>query len=260
MLTLLIAYAGIGVLSGILAGLLGLGGGIIIVPALIGLGYSVHIATGTSLAIVVLTSISAAWSHHKHHSVNWHYWLILTPGMIMGVMGGTLLSARLSSAVIRDIFAVFCIILASKIFFIDGKIKKNILLNFSNVLNRIILFLIGLFAGVLAGLLGIGGGVIIIPILMGLGLSMPMVSGTSVACAFPTAVIGAVSSVIAGLHTANLPPYSTGYIYSPAALIIGGISAFMAPVGVALSHRFSEKRVRKIFGVILILIAWQMAR
>lgn len=259
MFILLIASVCVGILSGILAGLLGLGGGIIIVPALVRLGCSMHVAAGTSLAIVALTSVSAAWSHHKHHSVNWYYWFMLAPGMIIGVIGGTLLGDHLSSVMIRYIFAIFCIVLAINMFFSDKETKKNILVNFPKMLTQLILFLAGLLAGILAGLLGVGGGALIIPILMGLGLTMPMVSGTSVACAFPTAVIGAISSAIAGLHAADLPPYSTGYIYWPAALIIGGISSFAAPVGVMLSHRFSEKVVRKIFGAILILIAWQMA-
>lgn len=260
MLILLIAYVLVGILSGIFSGLLGLGGGIIIVPALVALGSSVHVAAGTSLAIVALTSVSAAWSQHKRGSVAWNYWLMLVPGMMIGVLGGALLGHHLSSVIIRDIFAIFCIILSVKMFFSDGEPKNNILLGTPKVLAQLILFLAGLFAGILAGLLGIGGGVVVIPILIGLGLAMPMVSGTSVACAFPTSVIGAIASAVAGLHIANLPPYSTGYIYWPAALIIGVISLFTAPIGVMLSHRFEEKVVKRIFSGVLVLIAWQMAR
>lgn len=249
MFTLFIAYVGVGILSGILSGLLGLGGGIIVVPALVALGNSIHVAAGTSLAIVAITSISAAFSHHKKGSVAWNYWYLLAPGMMIGVIGGTLLGHHLSSGMIRYIFAIFCIILAIKMFIAkNGKIKMP----------QSLLLLGGLLAGILAGLLGVGGGVLVIPILMGLGVAMPIVSGTSVACAFPTALVGAISSAIAGLQAVDLPPYSTGYIYWPAALIVGAVSMFAAPVGVILAHRFPEKIIKRIFGVILVLIAWQM--
>jgi uncharacterized membrane protein YfcA len=215
-----------------------------------------YVSVGTSLAIVTLTTASAAWSQHKRGSVAWNHLKIIIPGMVIGAILGVFLGRYLSSDIIQKIFAAFCLILSIRMFWQKSSRPKK---PWKVLLKKPFLFLVALLAGALSGLIGIGGGAIIIPILMAMGLSMPVVSGTSAACAFPTALTGAIFSVIAGLHSGNLPAYSTGYIYWPAALIIGVISLFAASWGVKLSHRLPEKVVKKIFGGILILIAWQMA-
>lgn len=264
MTLLIIAYLAIGLLAGILSGLLGLGGGVVIVPALVAIftwqkfpsDISMHMAAGTSLAVVMLTTASATWSQHKRKAVAWNYLKYLIPGMVIGAIIGVYLGERLSSQALRYAFAIFCVVLAYRLIF--AKVKP---LNAElRLYSKWALLTIALFAGVLAGLLGIGGGAIVIPLLMWLGLSMPMVSGTSAACAFPTAVTGSIFSMIVGLHYYGLPDYSTGFIYWPAAIILGVGSMIAAPAGVALAHRLPEKTVKRIFALILVLIAWQMSR
>lgn len=264
MITLIIAYIAVGLLSGILSGLIGLGGGIVIVPALVALftwqGFSddvlMHLATSTSLAVVMLTTAMATWFQHKRNAVAWNYLQYLIPAMVVGAVMGVYLGKHLSSHVLRYVFAIFCFVLAVRLLFAkDQSVHSQ-----PQVFSKGILMIVGLLAGALAGLLGIGGGAIVIPILMWLGLSMPMVSGTSAASAFPTAVTGSIASMAVGLHYPGLPAYCTGFIYWPAVVLLGGASILAAPVGVALAHRLPEKIVKRIFAVVLMLIAWQMCR
>lgn len=263
MTLLMIAYLALGLVAGILSGLLGLGGGIVIVPALFAIftwqkfpnDISMHLAAGTSLAIVMLTTASVTWSSHKRNAVAWNYLQYLVPGMIIGAACGVYLGERLSSQVLRYAFAIFCLTLSIRLIFANGK-KRRAEPRFSKPL----LLAVGLFAGTLAGLLGIGGGAVIIPFLMWLGLSMPKVSGTSAASAFPTAVAGTITSMVVGLQYSGLPQYSTGFIYWPAAILLGLSSIVAAPIGVALAHRLPEKIVKQIFAMVLVLIAWQMSR
>lgn len=260
---IIMAYIAIGLLSGILSGLLGLGGGIVIVPALVFIfswqdfpkELYIHMATGTSLAVVMFTTAMAAWSQHKRNSVAWDLIPYLVPGMVLGAILGVISGKYMSAHALRYTFALFCFVLALKLIFAQGESVKVKRVSYS----KQILILIGLLAGALSGMLGIGGGSILIPILMWLGLSMTSVSGTAVACAFPTAVTGTIISILVSLHSTALPPYSTGYIYWPAVFILAIISMLAAPVGVALAHRLPEKIVKRIFGVVLVFIAWKMA-
>jgi len=264
MTLLIIAYLAVGVSAGVLSGLLGLGGGIVIVPALFAIftwqkfpnDISMHMATGTSLAVVMLATASATWSQHKRKAVAWNCLKYLIPGMVIGAIIGVYLGESLSSQVLRYFFAIFCVVLAYRLIFEKAKLLNAKPRDYS----KWVLLAIALFAGALAGLLGIGGGAIVIPLLMWLGLSMPMVSGTSAACAFPTAVTGSIFSMIVGLHYIGLPQYSTGFIYWPAAILLGVGSMVAAPVGVVLAHRLPEKIVKRIFAMVLVLIAWQMSR
>lgn len=264
MVTLIIAYIAVGLLSGILAGLLGLGGGIVIVPALVALftwqdfstDILMHLATSTSLVVVMLTSAIATWSQHQRNAVAWNYLKYLVPGMVVGAIIGVYLGKYLSSHVLRYAFAIFCIALVIRSMFTKHQSEHSLPKGFSNG----VLIIAGLLAGTLAGLLGIGGGAIVIPILMWLGLPMPMVSATSAASVFPTAVTGSILSMAVGSHSSGLPPYSTGFIYWPAVALLGGGSILAAPIGVILGHRLPEKIVKRIFAVVLMLIAWQMCR
>lgn len=259
---LITLYMIIGLLTGILSGLLGLGGGILIVPALAWLfswqnfpsDLSMHMATSTSLAIVMLTTAVTTWSQQKRKAVAWEFLRYLVPGMVLGAIIGTSWGQYLSSQSLRYAFAAFCFILSIKLILTHepSLAVKPI------ITSKAWLFFAGVVAGVLAGLLGIGGGAILIPILMWFGLSMPVVSGTAAACTFPTAVTGTILSIVVGLHISGLPAYSLGYIYLPAVLILGIGSMIAVPVGVALAHRLPEKIVKRIFGVILMLIAWKM--
>lgn len=264
MITLIIAYIAVGILSGILSGLLGLGGGIVVVPGLVVLfawqGFSneilMHLASSTSLVVVMLTSAIATWSQHQRNAVAWNYLLYLVPGMVLGAIIGVYLGKHLSSDMLRYAFSTFCFVLAIRSIFAKSQSEYSQPPGFS----KKVLIIAGLLAGALAGLLGIGGGAIVIPLLMGFGLSMPMVSATSAASVFPTAVTGSLFSVSASIHYPGLPPYCTGFIYWPAVILLGGASILAAPIGVALAHRLPEKIVKRIFAVVLMLIAWQMCR
>lgn len=252
----IIAYIFIGIFSGILSGLLGLGGGIVVVPALMAMNFSIHTAVGTSLAIITFTTASAVWAQQKRGAVSWRHLRILIPAMVLGAIFGVWLGQYLASSYIKIIFAVFSVLLSLKMFFDNQSAQEN---QWKYLTRRSVMFSVALIAGGLAGLLGIGGGVLVIPILIALSLPMPVVSGTSAACAFPTALTGTIFTILANSHIHPGAPFSNGLIYWPAALIIGLVSLFSAPIGVSLSHRLPEKIVKRIFGVVLLIIAWQMA-
>lgn len=264
MLTIIICYFIIGLLAGILSGLLGLGGGVVIVPALMILfekqnflpANLMHLAIGSSLAIVMFATMMTTYSQHKRKALAWNLLKVMIPGTVLGAIIGVVLGKQLSTQFLSYVFAAFCFLLAIKMLIGKENVQEH---KKPQSPHPFILLGTAIVAGILAGLLGIGGGAILIPLLIWFGLPMVVVSGTSAACAFPTAFTGAISSIIVGLHTPGLPSYSTGFIYWPAVIIIGMSSMLAAPVGVYLAHHLPEKTIKRIFGGILLVIAWQMA-
>lgn len=258
----LLSYILLGLITGIFSGLLGLGGGVIIVPALVamftwqGMTQNImHLAIGTSLAVMVWTTLMTAWSHNKRGAVNWLLLRWLLPGTILGAAIGVTIARSLSSQGLRHAFAVFTLLLGLKMILgANGQEKKE------RSLNRVWLFLLALVAGILSGILGLGGGVILIPLLLWLGQPMVRASATSAACSFPTALTGALGAVITGWHMAGLPSMSWGYVYWPVAVMLGIASLFGAPIGVRLAHRLPVPTIKRIFGAMLFMVAWQMFR
>ncbi len=266
----ILAYIIIGILTGIMSGLLGIGGGVIMVPALVAiftwqalpqdlspgtrLIYDIQLVTGTSLAAIVMTTLMAAWSHQKRGSVQWSLLKTFIPGTVVGALIGVWLAKQISTHQLQVFFAFFAIALGLRL--IWGANKKERVAK--SPPHPMLLLFFATLVGMLSGMLGLGGGVLLVPIFLWVGITMIQASATSAACAFPTAISGTIMAVITGWHEPGLPALSWGFVYWPAALILGLASLLGAPMGVVLANRLPVAMIKRIFGVVLMLIAVRM--
>lgn len=253
---LIITYAFIGLFAGTLSGLLGIGGGAVIVPALsfafakqnIDETAAVHMAAATSLAIMVLTSQMSVRNHRKKIDIDWSIFYKLLPGILIGVLFGQLLSYHLSGHALKICFAIFLVVVAIRM--LGFEVRENVQ---AKTPNRGIMSLAGLLIGGKSGLLGIGGGAITIPFLTYYQISMRQAIATSALVSFTVASFGALMSL---MHPAHLGvSWATGYIYWPAVIFTAIPSMFASKFGVNLSHRLPIKILRKIFAILLLCTA-----
>jgi len=254
------AYLAVGAMAGFLAGLLGVGGGLIIVPSLIFLFSSqhfpqthlLHLALGTSLASIMFTSVSSLRAHHAHGAVNWKIVRRIAPGIVIGTLLGSGLAALLSSSVLALFFAVFVSFAATQIL-LDIKPKPS-----RQLPGRAGTFLVGIIIGIIFSLVGGGGAILSVPFMLYCNIKTHDAIGTSAAIGFPIAISGAAGYILTGLAQENLPPLSLGFIYLPALLGLMVTSVFTAPFGAKLTHRMPVERLKKIFAVFLYIIAAKM--
>jgi len=252
-----------GLLIGVLSGLLGVGGGLVAVPALVwilarqGVHYDIlmHMAVGTSLAGILFTSLAAIYKFSQQNNIVWVIVKKLVPAVMIGVLFGVYLAHRLSTQNLKIVFGLFVFIVAIHFLF---ERKKN-----QNSENKIFFskgnyFSAGIITGLSAGLMGVGGSVIMIPYLLYKGLNMRQASGTSIACVFPLAFVAVISMTILGWGQQGLPPYSTGYINWPAALSLSIPSVFSVSLGAYLGKRLPQLFLKKIFAVFLIFVSLNM--
>ncbi|MFT6920401.1 MAG: putative membrane protein YfcA [Cognaticolwellia sp.] len=255
-----LACALLGAAVGFFAGLLGIGGGLIIVPVLVYLlpllGISAELAfpmaLATSLASIIFTSTSAAFAHHKNGNIPWPIAQRLVITVAIGAMLGAVIAGMLSLKALTLIFASAVLILAAYMF-LSIKTERSVALPSNWVLQ-----FIGLFTGVLASLMGIAGGAILVPILMYYSLSMRQAIGLATASGIIVALFGALGYVIIGLGQSDLPPWSIGYIYLPALLGIVLTSSLFAPLGVKAGAKLSLPYLKKGFAIFLMLVAIKM--
>ncbi len=254
------AYLAVGAMAGFLAGLLGVGGGLIIVPSLIFLFNSqhfpqthlLHLALGTSLASIMFTSVSSLRAHHAHGAVNWKIVRRIAPGIVIGTLLGSGLAALLSSSVLALFFAVFVSFAATQIL-LDIKPKPS-----RQLPGRAGTSLVGIIIGIIFSLVGGGGAILSVPFMLYCNIKTHDAIGTSAAIGFPIAISGAAGYILTGLAQVNLPPLSLGFIYLPALLGLMVTSVFTAPFGAKLTHRMPVERLKKIFAVFLYIIAAKM--
>ncbi len=258
-----LGYLIIGLCAGLLSGLLGLGGGIVIVPALLALfsqlqfpaEHLMHIVTATSLATIAITASMTTWLQNKRKAVRWSILKWLIPGMMSGAGMGVVIASVLPGHLLKTAFAFFCLLQSGRMLIGNTQLSQT---TPHPRLSLLPALLMAIMIGICAGLLGIGGGVLVIPFLLWYGLEMPVVSATSAASALPTALSGALSAMVVGWHIPGLPKASIGYVYWPAALGIGLASLVAAPLGVWLVHRLPVVLVKRFFGGILLIVAWTM--
>ena len=257
MFTSLVLYLILGALVGIMAGLFGVGGGLIIVPALaitlssqgIFPDIIMHLALGTSLASILLTSLSSVYSHHRHGAVDWPQAVRLSPGVILGAWGGGLFAGELDSTTLQPLFALFELSVAAYMIW-GHKIHQH-----QQGAGPVQYGLGGGVIGIVSSLVGIGGGTMTVPWLMWYGSSIHRAIATSAALGFPIALGGALAYLMSGWNHANLPEGSLGYIYLPALLGITLSSVTFAPLGASWAHKLDTKKLKKIFALLLICLA-----
>jgi uncharacterized membrane protein YfcA len=250
----------LGGLVGVIAGVFGVGGGLVIVPALIwGLPlvgvaelHMTHLAVGTSLATIAITSISSIHAHHKRGGVIWPEFWRLTPGILIGAWLGGVVASVLDGAVLQRLFALFAISVGLRMFLSSKQPQRQ--LQVGNLAKN----LVGSVIGLVSAIVGIGGGSMTVPFLHATGVEMKRAVATSSACGLPIAIAGAASLVAAGWGVSELPPGSSGYVYWPVALIIVISSTVTAPVGAALAHRLPAAQLRRIFALFLLAVGLKL--
>lgn len=256
----LLAFLATGALAGFLAGLLGVGGGLIIVPALVAVfessgfasGHVLHMALGTSLASIVFTSISSLRAHHARGAVRWPVVGRMAAGLALGTFGGAWLAARLPSLGLKWFFVLFAYLVAIQM-----------LAGFKPKPSRQLPKTGGLLAsggliGAVSAFVGIGGGSLSVPFLTLCNLPMQQAVGTSAALGLPIALGGLAGYAFNGAGLAQLPAWSLGFVYLPALAGIVLASFATAPLGAALAHRLPVARLKQCFAALLIVIASRM--
>ncbi len=245
----MLVYLLLGCFAGVIAGLLGVGGGLIIVPILAGLyqwqGFSaehvMQLAVGTSLATIVFTSVSSSWAHHRRGAVNWVIMAQLSLGIIAGGWLGGVLAVWLGGLALAGLFGVFELLVAGQMAFGRGPAAHR---RPPRALRN---SLAGAVIGAFSALLGIGGGTLTVPWLVWHNIDVRHAVATSAACGLPIALIGGLGFVIVGWGRDGLPAGTTGYVYWPAVVAISVASVLSAPLGARLAHRLAPHRLKKVF-------------
>ena len=260
-LEIIFAYCLLGVFAGTMAGLLGVGGGLIIVPALIAIWqttaaggvYDMQMAIGTSLATIVLTSIASVRAHHLRGSVQWDTFWRLTPGIVLGAWLGAALATQMSGETLKSIFGVFELLVAAQMAFGLRPAPHR------GLPGQAGMTLVGSGIGAVSSIIGIGGGTMTVPFLSWCNVTIHKAVGTSAACGLPIAIGGAISYLVLGWGNAALPTWSAGFVYGPALAGIAVTSMLFAPLGAALAHRLSTVVLKRAFaGFLALLGIWML--
>ncbi|MBA1194198.1 sulfite exporter TauE/SafE family protein [Pseudomonas entomophila] len=246
-------YLLLGACAGVLAGLFGVGGGIIIVPVLVfsftlqGVDPSIltHLAVGTSLASIVFTSINAILEHHRKGAVRWPIFAWMTLGILAGALLGAKTASLIQGPSLQKIIGVFAVLVAVQMA-LDLKPKAR-----REVPGKVGLAAAGGVVGWASAIFGIGGGSLTVPFLTWRSLSMQQAVATSSACGLPIALASAASFMLLGWHDERLPAHSLGYVYLPAMVGIAVTSMFFARFGARLAHRLSPRLLKRLFAALL---------
>ncbi len=251
----------VGALVGVMAGLLGIGGGGILVPVFttifiyqhIPMANVVHVALGTSMACITVTSLSSFRAHHANGAVIWKLVKLMWPAIITGTFLATFLAARISSSSLAIFFAAFMAYAAIQMF---RQIKPTT--DTINTTNALELGIVAFGIGAISALVSIGGGSLTVPYLAWRNVDIKKAIGTSAALGFPIALAGTVGYVYNGVASGFSMPYTWGFVYLPAVLFVSITSFFTAPLGAKLTQRLPVKTLKKVFGVLLIGLSLKM--
>lgn len=248
-----LVLAGCGAFAGVVAGLLGVGGGIIVVPVLytllpvVGVGdeLRMHVAVATSLAIIIPTSISSMWSHHKRGGVDWSLFRRLNFGVAIGVVIGVYLGGRASGELLTAVFAAIAMIVAVHMAFLARITVAEKLPGQPG------LSLVGAMIGFFSVLMGIGGGTLSVPIFKLCGTPIRRAVGTGAAIGLVVALPGAIGYAWSGWEMPGLPPYSAGYVSLIGLAIIAPLSMLCAPLGARIAHTIAPVWLSRTFALFL---------
>jgi uncharacterized protein len=258
---LIVELALLGLCTGFLAGLLGIGGGMIMVPFISAIlahrgvpaGLAVKMAIATSMATIIFTSISSVRAHHKRGAVRWDIVRRLAPGIVIGAAIASLgVFALLKGGALALLFALFVGFSATQMLLDRKPQAARTLPGTAGQLGA------GSVIGFLSGLVGAGGGFVSVPFMTWCNVAIHNAVATSSALGFPIALANVVGYVIAGQGVADLPAGSLGYVFLPALLVIATVSVLMAPLGVKVAHALPVKSLKRAFAVILYILSAYM--
>lgn len=249
-----------GCFSGILAGLFGVGGGLVLVPFFLFLfagdgvaeEYLMLMAIATSLATMIVTSVAATLMQQRLGAVIWKTVFALSYGIVMGVIIGAWLADLIAPQYLRICFALYMLYAAMGML-----LASNYKVEYKP-LSRGALKLSGLIIGFASSVLGIGGGSLTVPLLAKHQLPMRNAVAVSSACGLPIAVIGTITYVYLGWHKIGLPEGSVGYVYLPAFIGVVSSSMLFAPIGAKLANRLATQLLKRFFSLLLFLVAGKL--
>ncbi|NQD96741.1 sulfite exporter TauE/SafE family protein, partial [Pseudomonas sp. CrR25] len=243
----------LGAAAGVLAGLFGVGGGLIIVPVLVlsfaaqGVEPAVltHLAVGTSLATIIFTSINSVWEHQRKGAVRWSVFIWMALGILLGAALGAATAATIQGELLQKIIGVFAIVISLQMA-LDLRPRAS-----RDVPGKPGLTLAGAVIGWASAIFGIGGGSLSVPFLSWRSVPMQQAVATSAACGLPIALSGALSFIWLGWDNPQLPAWSLGFIYLPALAGIALTSMFFARFGARLAHRLPPRVLKRLFALLL---------
>ena len=256
----LAAYALGGALVGVFAGMLGVGGGMTIVPVFAIMfaaqgfapNHIVHLSLATAMASIIFTSAASVREHHKRKAVDWSVVVRMAPGMLVGTLGATLVSGWVPQRLLALCFAVI-------VFGAGIQIGLNRKPKAARTLpGPLPMFFVGLFIGIVAGLVSAGGAFLSMPFMVLCGVPVIVAIGTGAALSVPVAIMGSIGYIISGWNAEGLPPHSLGFIYLPALIAMVCTSMLTAPFGARLAHRLPVQILRRCFAVLLFVLAARM--
>lgn len=255
-----LAYLVLGVIAGFLAGLFGVGGGLVLVPVLLlmfdsqhfAADHILHLALGTSMATIVFTSLASMRKHHQHGAVNWQVVRRITPGILLGTAIGAATASAIPAKGLGIFFAAF-VYFAAALILIDKRPHAS-----RQLPGMVGMTFTGTLTGWLSSLVSIGGGTIVVPFLLWCNIPIRHAIGTASAIGFPIAVGGTLGYIVVGWTAAGLPDAHLGYVYLPALLWVALATVLTAPLGAKAAHHMKVELLRKLFAVLLIVLATKL--
>lgn len=255
----MIIFISLGVFSGLIAGLFGIGGGTLIVPVLVACFFSmgfeesiiVHLALGTSMACIFFTGLASANAHKKKNAIDFGVMKPVVIGIIFGSFLGAIFAIQIAGSILKIIIGLFALFVAIQIGFqLELRRRRSD--------NKSTSYVAGSSIGFLSSILGIGGGIFSVSYFKSSGLSLTTSIGTSAACGVPIAIFASLGYIFIGFNNSVLPPMSIGYIYLPAVIGVSMTSIFTAVYGAKLAHFISEKLLRNLLISLMLTISIYM--
>lgn len=254
------AYVAIGAAVGFMAGMLGIGGGMIMVPMLVFVftakgfppEHLMHLAIATSMSTVLFTSLSSVRAHHRHGGVDWPVVRAMAPGILAGSFAASLIAGLIPTRPLAMFFTGFIFYAATQMFF-EMKPRRTRAMPGPGGL-----FAAGATIGALSSLVAAGGAFLSIPFLAWCNLPLRRAIGTAAAIGFPIALAGSAGYALNGLRISGLPPNSFGYIHVPALMLVAVPSMLAAPWGARLAHSMPVAKLRVVFALMLYALAARM--
>lgn len=259
-ISLILIFIALGAFVGFMAGLLGIGGGGILVPVLtaifiyqqVPMQNVVHLALGTSMACIIITSVASMRAHHANGAVVWRLVRQMTPGVVLGTFLATFLAASASAKSLAVFFAVFMAYVALQMF---RPVRVH---SAAKDAGKAELATVSFAIGAVSALVSIGGGSLTVPYLTWRNVDIKKAIGTSAALGFPIAVTGSLGYLLNGILSGSSMPNTLGFVYLPAVLLVSALSFFTAPIGARMTQRLPVTILKKVFGILLVLLSLKM--